>query len=127
VGKGCGAWVFVPEPLYRSLSRGKVRILVEVWRLGSLFGNHPRIAVRTTGGGALAHPHPCTRVNERGVVLPAPVRCGHGQVKTVKREGVLSLYNGFVPNFLRIGPWCAIMFTSYEQYRMFAKKHWAAQ
>ena len=52
---------------------------------------------------------------------------GHGQVKTVKREGVLSLYNGFVPNFLRIGPWCAIMFTSYEQYRMFAKKHWAAQ
>ncbi len=34
-------------------------------------------------------------------------------VKTVKREGPLSLYNGFLPNFLRIGPWCAIMFTTY--------------
>lgn len=48
------------------------------------------------------------------------------QVKTVRQEGALSLYNGFLPNFLRIGPWCAIMFTSYEQYRLFAKKSWAA-
>ena len=48
-------------------------------------------------------------------------------VKTVRREGVLSLYNGFLPNFLRIGPWCAIMFTTYEQYRLFVKRNaWGA-
>ncbi|XP_050438104.1 mitochondrial uncoupling protein Bmcp-like [Adelges cooleyi] len=36
-------------------------------------------------------------------------------VKTVKSEGVLALYKGFVPTFVRMGPWNIIFFIIYER------------
>ncbi|CAG7818401.1 unnamed protein product, partial [Allacma fusca] len=34
---------------------------------------------------------------------------------TLKHEGVRALYKGFIPAWLRMGPWNLIFFTSYEQ------------
>ncbi|XP_052783692.1 kidney mitochondrial carrier protein 1-like [Mya arenaria] len=34
---------------------------------------------------------------------------------TVKTEGVTALYKGFIPNWLRLGPWNIIFFMTYEQ------------
>jgi len=42
--------------------------------------------------------------------------------KTVKNEGVLALYRGFIPSWMRIGPWCTIMFVSWEQYKFMIQK-----
>ncbi|XP_055868352.1 kidney mitochondrial carrier protein 1-like isoform X2 [Biomphalaria glabrata] len=36
-------------------------------------------------------------------------------VRTVKTEGVTALYKGFIPNWLRLGPWNIIFFMTYEQ------------
>lgn len=35
--------------------------------------------------------------------------------RTVREEGYRSLYKGFTPTWLRIGPWAVIMFMTYEQ------------
>lgn len=35
--------------------------------------------------------------------------------QTVKTEGVMALYKGFIPNWLRLGPWNIIFFMTYEQ------------
>ncbi|XP_034948328.1 mitochondrial uncoupling protein Bmcp isoform X2 [Chelonus insularis] len=35
--------------------------------------------------------------------------------QTIKTEGVSALYKGFVPSFLRMGPWNVIFFITYEQ------------
>lgn len=45
-------------------------------------------------------------------------------VKSVRNEGFLSLYKGFIPNWLRLGPWCIVMFMSYEKYRAMARDVW---
>lgn len=34
---------------------------------------------------------------------------------TVKHEGILALYKGFVPAWIRMGPWNLLFFTTYEQ------------
>jgi solute carrier family 25 protein 14/30 len=39
----------------------------------------------------------------------------HCCLATVKNEGVLALYRGFVPSFMRMGPWNVIFFVVYEQ------------
>jgi hypothetical protein len=31
--------------------------------------------------------------------------------KTVRNEGVMALYKGFLPQWLRLGPWCMIMYA----------------
>ncbi|KAL8595989.1 hypothetical protein ACOMHN_018301 [Nucella lapillus] len=36
-------------------------------------------------------------------------------LQTVKTEGVMALYKGFIPNWLRLGPWNIIFFMTYEQ------------
>ncbi|XP_076043334.1 uncoupling protein Bmcp mitochondrial isoform X1 [Oratosquilla oratoria] len=36
-------------------------------------------------------------------------------VQTVKHEGPLALYKGFVPTWLRLGPWNIIFFVTFEQ------------
>ncbi|KAL5238821.1 hypothetical protein ACI65C_006231 [Semiaphis heraclei] len=36
-------------------------------------------------------------------------------VKTVKYEGVVALYKGFIPTFVRMGPWNIIFFVIYER------------
>ncbi|KJE89769.1 solute carrier family 25 [Capsaspora owczarzaki ATCC 30864] len=35
--------------------------------------------------------------------------------KTVQREGVFALYKGFIPGYLRLGPWNIVFFLTYEQ------------
>ncbi len=45
-------------------------------------------------------------------------------LKTVKNEGVLALYKGFVPNWVRIGSWCVVMFVTWEQCRHAAQVLW---
>lgn len=45
-------------------------------------------------------------------------------IKTSKNEGILALYKGFIPLWMRIGPWCVAFFISYEQYRQFARAVW---
>ena len=42
-------------------------------------------------------------------------------LKTIKTEGPLGLYKGFIPQWARLGPWCTVMFVSYEQYRNYFK------
>ena len=42
--------------------------------------------------------------------------------KTVKAEGVTSLWKGFVPSFSRIGPHCVVAFVALEQMRALARK-----
>ena len=37
--------------------------------------------------------------------------------KTIKNEGLLALYKGFIPVWLRLAPWQIIFWTSYEQLR----------
>ena len=41
--------------------------------------------------------------------------------KTIRNEGVLALYKGFVPQWLRLGPWCMVMFISFEQYKVLVR------
>lgn len=36
-------------------------------------------------------------------------------LQTVKTEGIMALYKGFIPNWLRLGPWNIIFFMTYEQ------------
>ncbi|KPJ13301.1 Kidney mitochondrial carrier protein 1 [Papilio machaon] len=40
-------------------------------------------------------------------------------VQTVRNEGFLALYKGFVPTWLRMGPWNIIFFLTYEQLKQF--------
>jgi len=43
-------------------------------------------------------------------------------VKMAKSEGVMSLYKGVGANMARLGAWCVVMFTSYEQLRILLRK-----
>lgn len=36
-------------------------------------------------------------------------------LQTVRTEGVMALYKGFIPNWVRLGPWNIIFFMTYEQ------------
>ncbi|XP_045458401.1 mitochondrial uncoupling protein Bmcp [Melitaea cinxia] len=40
-------------------------------------------------------------------------------VRTVRNEGFPALYKGFVPTWLRMGPWNIIFFITYEQLKQF--------
>lgn len=35
--------------------------------------------------------------------------------QTVKYEGIFALYKGFIPTFVRMGPWNIIFFVIYER------------
>ncbi|XP_069105093.1 kidney mitochondrial carrier protein 1-like [Argopecten irradians] len=37
--------------------------------------------------------------------------------QTVRNEGLMALYKGFIPNWFRLGPWNVIFFISFEQMR----------
>jgi solute carrier family 25 protein 14/30 len=39
-------------------------------------------------------------------------------LKTLSFEGPLALYKGFVPSYLRLGPWNIIFFVTYEQLKV---------
>lgn len=40
-------------------------------------------------------------------------------LKTYKYEGFLALYKGFLPTWLRMGPWNIIFFITYEHLKKF--------
>ncbi|ALC45059.1 Bmcp [Drosophila busckii] len=40
-------------------------------------------------------------------------------VQTIRNEGVLALYKGFIPTWVRMGPWNIIFFITYEQLKKY--------
>lgn len=44
--------------------------------------------------------------------------------KIVANEGFGALYNGFVFLWLRLGPWCVVMFLSWDLYKDVARKNY---
>ena len=47
--------------------------------------------------------------------------------KIVANEGVLALYNGFWFLWLRLGPWCTVMFLSWDYYKDVVGGHYKKQ
>ncbi|KOB73101.1 putative mitochondrial oxoglutarate/malate carrier, partial [Operophtera brumata] len=47
------------------------------------------------------------------------IRAVRGVFQTVRSEGPAALYKGFVPTWLRMGPWNIIFFLTYEQLKQF--------
>ncbi|XP_014678335.1 PREDICTED: kidney mitochondrial carrier protein 1-like [Priapulus caudatus] len=39
-------------------------------------------------------------------------------IQTVRTEGVMALYKGFIPSWMRLGPWNVIFFLTYEQLKL---------
>ena len=35
--------------------------------------------------------------------------------QTLRKDGMLAFYNGFIPNFARLGSWNVVMFLTVEQ------------
>ncbi|ELR12185.1 mitochondrial uncoupling protein [Acanthamoeba castellanii str. Neff] len=52
--------------------------------------------------------------NGRGLYYRSSLDCAR---KLVAAEGVRGFYRGFLPNWIRLGPWNIIMFLTYEQLR----------
>ena len=40
-------------------------------------------------------------------------------LQTVRNEGFLALYKGFIPTWVRMGPWNIIFFITYEQLKKY--------
>lgn len=40
-------------------------------------------------------------------------------VQTIRNEGLLALYKGFIPTWVRMGPWNIIFFITYEQLKKY--------
>ncbi|XP_014470750.1 PREDICTED: kidney mitochondrial carrier protein 1 [Dinoponera quadriceps] len=57
------------------------------------------------------------RVRIAGSQLPSHIYRGSIDclLQTIKNEGILALYKGFVPTWFRMGPWNIIFFITYEQ------------
>lgn len=68
-------------------------------------GSNPVDIVKTR----LMKQETCVKMNP----LVAQWHCAYD---IIKNEGVMSLYNGFVPNWMRKAPWCIIFFISFEKY-----------
>jgi len=47
--------------------------------------------------------------------------------KIIKNEGVGALYNGFMFLWMRLGPWCVVMFITWDLYKDAAKKYYLQQ
>lgn len=43
----------------------------------------------------------------------------HCALQTIRTEGFMALYKGFIPAWLRMGPWNIIFFITYEQLKVF--------
>ncbi|XP_073836884.1 mitochondrial uncoupling protein Bmcp-like isoform X1 [Musca autumnalis] len=86
--------------------------------LGSAIASTPIDVVRTR----LMNQKPVTVVN--GMVTAATAQkiytgsidCA---VQTVRNEGFLALYKGFIPTWVRMGPWNVIFFITYEQLKKY--------
>lgn len=62
-----------------------------------------------------------TQLKGQEIRFKSPLDCFK---KIVTTEGPLALYNGFIPLWLRLGPWCTIMFVTWDLYKDFARKHY---
>lgn len=40
-------------------------------------------------------------------------------VQTIRNEGLFALYKGFIPTWVRMGPWNIIFFITYEQLKKY--------
>lgn len=49
-------------------------------------------------------------------IYKGSIDCG---IQTVRNEGFSALYKGFIPAWLRMGPWNIIFFITYEQLKKF--------
>ncbi|KAL4239653.1 hypothetical protein ACF0H5_000460 [Mactra antiquata] len=52
--------------------------------------------------------------NGRPVLYKNSIEC---LIKTVRQEGIMALYKGFLPNYCRLGPWLTTFWLSYEHLR----------
>ncbi|XP_057660917.1 mitochondrial uncoupling protein 4-like isoform X2 [Diorhabda carinulata] len=50
----------------------------------------------------------------KGLLYKGSIDCFQ---KAVKEEGFLALYKGFIPTWIRLGPWALVFWVSYEQIR----------
>ncbi|XP_060810761.1 mitochondrial uncoupling protein Bmcp [Amyelois transitella] len=78
--------------------------------LGSAVASTPLDVVRTRLMNQRKVKDHVHRPNER--IYRGTVDCF---LQTVRNEGFLALYKGFVPTWLRMGPWNVIFFLTYEQ------------
>lgn len=58
-------------------------------------------------------------LNGKGVLYSGPIDC---LIKTVRTEGVLALYKGFVPHYLRLTPHTILTLVFWEKYKSLAQK-----
>lgn len=65
--------------------------------------NQKRVLVASVNGCAST---PATKLYEGTI---------HCALQTIRTEGPLALYKGFIPAWLRMGPWNIIFFITYEQ------------
>ena len=53
--------------------------------------------------------------SEHPTIYRSSFQCGYS---TIRNEGFIALYRGFVPAFMRMGPWNIIFFLTYEQLKL---------
>lgn len=61
-------------------------------------------------------PKPSTNQMQPIQIYKGSLDCG---IQTVRNEGFRALYKGFIPAWLRMGPWNIIFFITYEQLKQF--------
>ena len=53
--------------------------------------------------------------SEHPTIYRSSFQCGYS---TIRNEGFIALYRGFIPAFMRMGPWNIIFFLTYEQLKL---------
>lgn len=64
------------------------------------------------GGGAMAAVAAPLSSSSAAKIYTGSLDCA---IQTVRNEGFRALYKGFVPTWVRMGPWNIIFFITYEQ------------
>ncbi|XP_058063081.1 mitochondrial uncoupling protein Bmcp [Anopheles bellator] len=75
----------------------------------------PAATATTTTASATTH-HAGTASSPVRLYYTGSVDCA---VQTVRNEGFRALYKGFIPTWVRMGPWNIIFFITYEQLKQF--------
>ena len=57
-----------------------------------------------------------TDARGNGILYKSSLDC---LMKSIKNEGFFSLYKGFIPCWIRMGPWSLVFWISYEELRKF--------
>uniref|UniRef100_D3TPT4 Mitochondrial fatty acid anion carrier protein/uncoupling protein n=2 Tax=Glossina TaxID=44049 RepID=D3TPT4_GLOMM len=85
--------------------------------LGSAIASTPIDVIRTR----LMNQRRMTIVNGMATATTQKIYTGSLDcvVQTVRNEGILALYKGFIPTWVRMGPWNIIFFITYEQLKKY--------